>query len=143
MVQAYPAESDQLISRLAMSAIEQIDAGRVGGSCSVVLSLTEENEVQVWDLETLEPLHTLRQLAGLWELGVGGNWSGRGGVRAAGVNFGRGGAWCHGAAGQGDGLPAGAAPSHRETMPRRAEARSPNCPILCPAPAQPRWPATA
>ncbi len=27
MVQAYPAESDQLISRLAMSAIEQIDAG--------------------------------------------------------------------------------------------------------------------
>ena len=32
--------------------------GSVGGSAS------EEREVRVWDLETLRPLHTLRQAAG-------------------------------------------------------------------------------
>ena len=38
----------------------------VGGSCSLPkdYSRTEEYEVRVWDLEILEPLHTLRQPAG-------------------------------------------------------------------------------
>ncbi len=36
----------------------------VGGSSSKPHSATEEYEARVWDLETLEPLHTLRQLAG-------------------------------------------------------------------------------
>ena len=33
-------------------------------------SLTEEYEARVWDLETLEPLHTLRQAAGQRVLGL-------------------------------------------------------------------------
>ena len=33
-------------------------------------SLTEEYEARVWDLETLEPLHTLRQPAGQHVLGL-------------------------------------------------------------------------
>jgi hypothetical protein len=35
----------------------------VGGSWSGSDPSTEEYEVRVWDLETLEPLHTLRQPA--------------------------------------------------------------------------------
>ena len=42
----------------------------VGGSFSNPHSLTEEYEVRVWDLETLEPLHTLRQPAGQHVLGL-------------------------------------------------------------------------
>ena len=36
----------------------------MGGAASDGFSRTEERESRVWDLETLEPLHTLRQPAG-------------------------------------------------------------------------------
>jgi hypothetical protein len=45
-------------------------------------SLTEEYEARVWDLETLEPLHTLRQPAGQRVMGLareGGEVWGAGG----------------------------------------------------------------
>ncbi len=58
-VQAYAAGSAQYIFSLAVSG-----ATLVGGSCSDPHSDTEEYEARVWDLETLEPLHTLRQAAG-------------------------------------------------------------------------------
>ena len=53
-IQAYAAGSAQYICSLAVSG-----STLVGGS-----ALTEEYEARVWDLETLEPLHTLRQPAG-------------------------------------------------------------------------------
>jgi hypothetical protein len=56
-VQTYAAGSAQYIHRLAVSG-----STLVGGSYSD--SHTEEREARVWDLETLEPLHTLRQPAG-------------------------------------------------------------------------------
>ncbi len=58
-VQAYAAGSAHCILSLAVSG-----PTLVGGSFSTPHSLTEEYEVRVWDLETLEPLHTLRQPAG-------------------------------------------------------------------------------
>ncbi len=58
-VQAYPAGSAQFIYRLAVSG-----PTLVGGSASIPHSRTEVYEARVWDLETLEPLHTLRQPAG-------------------------------------------------------------------------------
>ena len=58
-VQAYAAGSAQYIDSLAVSG-----ATLVGGSFSYPPSRTEEHEARVWDLETLEPLHTLRQPAG-------------------------------------------------------------------------------
>ena len=58
-VQAYAAGSAQHIECLAVSG-----PTLVGGSFSVPHSRTEEHEVRVWDLETLEPLHTLKQAAG-------------------------------------------------------------------------------
>ncbi len=58
-VQAYAAASAQFIECLTVSG-----PTLVGGSYSDPFSLTEEHEVRVWDLETLEPLHTLRQAAG-------------------------------------------------------------------------------
>ena len=64
-VQAYPAESAQFIRSLAASG-----PALVGGSSSSSLSRTEEYEARVWDLETLEPLHTLRQPAGQRVLGL-------------------------------------------------------------------------
>ena len=68
-VQAYAAGSAQFINRLAVSG-----QALVGGSYSVSPSRTEEYEARVWDLETLEPLHTLRQPAGqrVWELASDG-----------------------------------------------------------------------
>jgi hypothetical protein len=42
----------------------------VGGSSSHPQSATEQYEARVWDLETLEPLHTLRQPAGQVFLGL-------------------------------------------------------------------------
>ena len=45
----------------------------VGGSCSYPPSRTEEDEARVWDLETLEPLHTLRQPAGQRVFGLVGD----------------------------------------------------------------------
>ena len=59
-VQAYAAGSAHCILSLAVSG-----PTLVGGSFSKPHSLTEEyrDEVRVWDLETLEPLHTLRQVA--------------------------------------------------------------------------------
>ena len=56
-VEAYPAGSDQCIRALAVCGSALV-GGSVGGSRSV------EREVRVWDLETLRPLHTLRQPAG-------------------------------------------------------------------------------
>ena len=56
-VEAYPAGSDQCILALAVCG-----SALVGGSYSG--SASEEGEVRVWDLETLRPLHTLRQPAG-------------------------------------------------------------------------------
>jgi WD40 repeat protein len=58
-VQAYAAGSAQFIQCLSVSG-----STLVGGSFSEPHSLAEEYEVRVWDLETLEPLHTLRQAAG-------------------------------------------------------------------------------
>ena len=58
-VQAYAAGSAQFIWRLAVSG-----PTLVGGSWSIPPSSTEEHEARVWDLETLEPLHTLRLPAG-------------------------------------------------------------------------------
>ncbi len=58
-VQAYAAGSAQSIFRLAVSG-----STLVGGSWSNPFSETEEHEARVWDLETLEPLHTLRLPAG-------------------------------------------------------------------------------
>ena len=56
-VEVYPAELDQCIKALAVCGW-----ALVGGSmCD---SGSEECEVRVWDLETLLPLHTLRQPAG-------------------------------------------------------------------------------
>jgi hypothetical protein len=67
-VQAYPAGSVQYISSLAVSG-----PTLVGGSSSRLHSPADE--VRVWDLETLEPLHTLRQPAGdnvVWLVSDGG-----------------------------------------------------------------------
>ena len=58
-VEAYPAGSPQYIRCLAVSG-----STLVGGSRSYPYSATEEHEVRVFDLETLQPLHTLRQPAG-------------------------------------------------------------------------------
>jgi WD40 repeat protein len=68
-VQAYAAGSAQYIRCLAVSG-----SSLVGGSFSDPRSLTEEYEARVWDLETLEPLHTLRQAAGqrVWGLASDG-----------------------------------------------------------------------
>ena len=62
-VQAYAAGSAQFIKSLAVSG-----PTLVGGSYSC--SEEEEHEVRVWDLETLEPLHTLRQAAGDFVTGL-------------------------------------------------------------------------
>ncbi len=64
-VQSYAAGSAQFIRSLAVSG-----PTLVGGSFSSPHSLTEEYEVRVWDLETLEPLHTLRQGAGQYVLAL-------------------------------------------------------------------------
>ena len=68
-VQTYAAGSAQFILRLAVCG-----STLVGGSECEPLSVTEEHEVRVWDLETLEPLHTLRQPAGqvVWGLASDG-----------------------------------------------------------------------
>ena len=64
-VQAYATGSAQFILSLAVSG-----ATLVGGSWSDPHSRTEEYEARVWDLETLEPLHTLRQAAGRSVMGL-------------------------------------------------------------------------
>ena len=80
-VEAYPAEEDQCILALAVCGSALV-GGSYGGSAS------EVREVRVWDLETLLPLHTLRQLAGdnVESLLCDGRGSGvaGGGVGAAG-----------------------------------------------------------
>ena len=58
-VQVYPAGSAKYISCLAVSG-----STLVGGSGSMTHSLDTVHDVQVWDLETLEPLHTLKQPVG-------------------------------------------------------------------------------
>ena len=76
-VQAYAAGSAQYIASLAVSG-----STLVGGSFSSPYMDTEEYEARVWDLETLEPLHTLRQGAGQYVLGLasdGGEVWGAGG----------------------------------------------------------------
>ena len=67
-VQAYAAGSAQFIYCLAVSR-----STLVGGSDSVPHSFTEEYEARVWDLETLEPLQTLRQAAGRYVMGLASN----------------------------------------------------------------------
>ena len=64
-VQAYAAGSAQYIRSLTVSG-----QTLVAGSRSNPHSLTEEYEARVWDLETLEPLHTLRQAAGQYVFGL-------------------------------------------------------------------------
>ncbi len=64
-VQAYPAGSPQHIECLAVSG-----PSLVGGSASISYSDKGEYEALVWDRETLEPLHTLRQPAGQRVLGL-------------------------------------------------------------------------
>jgi WD40 repeat protein len=63
-VRAYAAGSAQYIVSLAVSG-----STLVGGSFSDP-SATEEYEARVWDLETLEPLHALRQAAGQYVTGL-------------------------------------------------------------------------
>ena len=58
-VEAYPAGSPQYIYRLAVSG-----STLVGGSGSCFFSQGKEHEVRVWDLATLQPLHTFSQPAG-------------------------------------------------------------------------------
>ena len=58
-LEAYPAGSAQWIYRLAVSG-----GTLVGGSASNSCSASEEYEVRVWELETLRPLHTIKQQAG-------------------------------------------------------------------------------
>ena len=58
-VQVYAAGSVQHIISLAVSG-----SRLVGGSDSVSRSALEECEVRVWDLQTLAPLHVLKQPAG-------------------------------------------------------------------------------
>jgi hypothetical protein len=91
-VQAYAAGSAQFITSLAVSG-----PTLVGGSFSDPHLHTEEYEARVWDLETLEPLHTLRQPAcgrlrvcsgERWGRSVGGGRDGRGGVGAEWLIFG-------------------------------------------------------
>jgi len=64
-VRTYPAGSEQYIRSLAVSG-----STLVGGSWSLEHSHAEEYEVRVWDLETMEPLHTLRQPAGDYVVGL-------------------------------------------------------------------------
>ena len=59
IVEAYPAGSPQFIASLVV-----IGSTLVGGSGSHPYSATAEHEMRVWDLETLQPLHALRQPAG-------------------------------------------------------------------------------
>jgi hypothetical protein len=68
-VQACPAGSARYIRSLALSG-----STLVGGSCSKQALPAEQYELRVWDLETLEPLHALRQPAGqrLWGLASAG-----------------------------------------------------------------------
>ena len=69
-VEVYPAGSPQHIYRLAVSGPRL-----VGGSDIYPYSASAEQEVRVWDLETLRPLHAMRQPAGIgvWSLvGDGG-----------------------------------------------------------------------
>ena len=58
-VQVYAAGSVQYIISLAVSG-----STLVGGSDSLSRSALDEYEVRVWDLETLAPLHVLKQPAG-------------------------------------------------------------------------------
>jgi hypothetical protein len=67
-VPAYPAGAAQYIGRLAVSG-----PTLVGGSLSRLHSLTQAYEVRVWDLETLQPLHALRQPAGQCVAGLAGD----------------------------------------------------------------------
>ena len=71
MVEAYPAGSRQFIYRLAVSG-----PTLVGGSDIYPYSASAEQEVRVWDLETLRPLHTMKQPGrrGIWC----GRWWGTG-----------------------------------------------------------------
>ena len=106
----------------------------MGGTASHGFSRTEERESRVWDLETLEPLHTLRQPAGRPLLGLernkGEEWAAAGpdvvmsGRRPGGEEAEWGGM---GAAvrDHGHGLHAGATPRRRDTTPRPAEAPDP------------------
>ena len=71
-VEAYPAGSCQCIRSLAVCGSALV-GGSVGGSAS------EEGEVRVWDLETLRPLHTLRQPAGPGRGRMWIRWCGTGG----------------------------------------------------------------
>ena len=58
-VEVYPAGSPLFIFRLAVNG-----PTLVGGSFCLPYSASEEHEVRVWDLETLRPLHTIKQPAG-------------------------------------------------------------------------------
>ena len=64
-VQTYTAESVQYTGRLTVSG-----STLIGGSYSYPRSRTEQYEVRVWDLDTLEPLHTFKQAAGQRVLGL-------------------------------------------------------------------------
>ena len=67
-MEAYPAGSGQYIWSLAVCG-----SALVGGTYSG--SASEEREVRVWDLQTLLPLHTLRQPAGADVRSLG--WDGK------------------------------------------------------------------
>ena len=85
-VEAYAAGSQQFIEALAVSG-----SALVGGSDSFPHSASEAYEVRVWDLETMEPLHTLKQPAGrdvCWLVRDGGEVWGAGGKQV--VVWGRG-----------------------------------------------------
>jgi WD40 repeat protein len=64
-VQACAADSTQYINTLAVSG-----STLVSGSISITLSISEEGEVRVWDLATLELLHTFKQAEGQHVFGL-------------------------------------------------------------------------
>jgi hypothetical protein len=62
-VRAYPAESPQHVVNLAVSG-PALGGGSVSYRDPHSLAEDSECEARVWELETREPLHTLRQAAG-------------------------------------------------------------------------------
>ncbi len=84
-VQAYASGSGRYIGRLAVSGTTL-----VGASAGIPHSRTEASEARVWDLETLEPLHTLKQAAGRYVAGLAGDsWEVWGAVGSDVVVWGR------------------------------------------------------
>ena len=60
----YPSASPQFIRRLVLSGSTLIGGSSSSFLADAHMSATEEFELKIWDLETLQPLHTFRQPVG-------------------------------------------------------------------------------